>query len=158
MIRLQLPLIPALPLRVPHLNSARHLRSAPIVYAALNPWKGPICQYVCSPKVALLQINGVYQAGQEGGELFFFPPCVLSESPAIFLALQMKMTGRLCWDGRQDLVHGSPTGLHCILGMMSPLHPLALLGGPPGRLSHLTKKAQQSWGEGSAGKVHTGQV
>lgn len=77
------------------------------------------------PKWLLVQINGVYQAGQEGGELFFFPPCVLSESPAISLALQMKMIGRLCSrDGRQDLYPWLSSGTelwagHYTLRMMS---------------------------------------
>ena len=79
--------------------------------------KAPSVNMSAVPKWLLLQINGVYQAGQEGGELFFFPPCVLSESPAISLALQMKMTGKLSsWEGRQDLVRGSPAGLNSGLG------------------------------------------
>lgn len=44
--------------------------------------------------------------GRKGGELFFSPPCVLPESPAVPPALQTEVTDRLrSQGGCQDLVH-----------------------------------------------------
>lgn len=116
------------------------------------------------PKWLLLQSMMFTKPGRKAVSYFSPLPTSFLESPATSLALQTEMIGRLCsQDGRQGLlVHWlspwtGPWVGHCTL-RMSPLLASALPDGPPGRLSHLAEKAQQSWADGSVGKAPTGQV